>query len=60
MFCNAWDHLYEQYESAALKRIEKKRGTGFAFNATQLEHLNVKIADALRKLREHEKQHGCH
>jgi len=59
MLCHTWDHLYEQYESATLKRVQKRRGHGFAVDATELEHLNTRIAEALHKLREHEKQHGC-
>jgi len=59
MLCHTWDHLYEQYESATLKRVQKKRGCGFRINSAELDHLNHKIAEALRQLREHEKQHGC-
>jgi hypothetical protein len=60
MLCHTWDHLYEQFESATLRRVQRKRGNGFATNETELEHLSTKIAEALRKLRDHEKQHGCH
>jgi len=59
MLCRTWDHLYEQFESATLRRVQKKHGKGFVSNTAELEHLNTKIAEALRKLREHEKQHGC-
>ncbi len=59
MLCHTWDHLYEQYEAETLKRVQKKRGSGFRINSAELDHLNHKIAEALRRLREHEKQHGC-
>jgi hypothetical protein len=59
MLCHTWDHLYELYEAETLNRVQKKRGNSFKVNSAELDHLNQKIAEALRRLREHEKQHGC-
>ncbi len=59
MICHTWDHLYEQYETAALKRVQKKKGSGFVANRSELDRLNTKITEALHQLREHEKQHQC-
>jgi len=60
MLCNTWDHLYEQFERASLKRVERAKGNSFAVNEKELESLSSAIAIALRALREHEKLHHCH
>jgi hypothetical protein len=59
MLCHTWDHLYEQYESITLKRVQKKKRSGFVADHSELDRLNAKIADALHQLREHEKLHQC-
>ena len=59
MICHTWDHLYEQYETATLKRVQKKKGNGFNTDHMELDRLNHKIAEALHRLRDHELQHGC-
>jgi hypothetical protein len=64
MYCHTWDHLYDVYESVSLQRVQrakatKRRAIRFSLNPIELEHLNAAINEALRKLREHEKVHGC-
>ena len=60
MLCNTWNDLYEQYERASLKRVERSKRHSFATGQRELESLSTAIAVALRALREHEKQHHCH
>ena len=59
MYCHTWDHLYEQYESVTLKRVQQKKGNGFRIDDSELDRLNLKITEALHRLRDHERQHGC-
>ena len=60
MLCHTWNNLFEQYERAALKRIERKKGHSFPIRAQELDRLNTDIATALRALKDHEKKHQCH
>ncbi|HWR17608.1 MAG TPA: hypothetical protein VN577_22455 [Terriglobales bacterium] len=60
MLCNTWNHLYEQYERIALNRLQSHRTMGVHMTDRKMDAMNTAIAEALRALREHERQHGCH
>jgi hypothetical protein len=60
MLCNIWNQLFESYERAALIRLQSSRIQGVHLTHRELDHLNYEIAEALRALRDHERQHHCH
>jgi len=60
MNCRTWDTLFEQYEKAAFDRMQQAKNRFLQRSFAELEAMNAEITKALRDLREHELQHGCH
>ncbi len=60
VLCRTRDRLFEEYEKAILKRIARRNGTFELMKASKLKHLNTKIEQTLRELRQHEQIHRCH
>jgi hypothetical protein len=60
MDCRTWNELYEEYEKATLKRMERRTNRFALMKASDLEKLNVEVAQTLRELRKHEEVHRCH